>query len=75
MPVAMEKHRHPHSLREFWGVAPQETEESREGEILNNCKQKTDIKSCRKSVVFFFLKHECVLVGKAHVFRVNSPCI
>lgn len=35
-------------------VAAQETKQSREGGILNNCKQKTDIKSCWRLEGFFF---------------------
>lgn len=44
-------------------VAAQETKQSREGGILNNCKQKTDIKSCWRleGFIFFFLNMNVLL--------------
>lgn len=53
-------------------VVAHETKESREGEILSNCKWKIlNLFRSQRS----FLEHEWVLGGKAHVFRVNGPCI
>lgn len=46
------------------------------GEVLNNCKHKTDTASCWQLEVFFW-DPECVFLwgGRACVFRVNGPCL